>query len=56
MAAASAMNLGQKGVNDGFESDSNGLVYAASFETKSIVTYSSQHGTVHSYVRRPVAK
>ncbi|KIW70020.1 hypothetical protein PV04_02331 [Phialophora macrospora] len=52
-ATGSVMDLGQKGVSDGLESDSNGIVYAGSVETDSIVTFDPQNGTVQTYVRDP---
>ncbi|KIW84836.1 hypothetical protein Z517_00224 [Fonsecaea pedrosoi CBS 271.37] len=52
-AAASVMDLGQKGVSDGLDSDSNGIVYAGSVETDSNVTFNHQNGTVQTYVRDP---
>ena len=54
LAAASVVNLGQKGISDGLESDSNGIVYAGSLETDSIVTYSPHNGTFNTYVRGPM--
>lgn len=47
------MNLGQKGVSDGLEIDSNGIAYAGSFETDSINIFNPQNGTVSVYVRDP---
>lgn len=52
-AQASVMDLGQKGVSDGLESDSNGIVYGGSVETDSIVIFNPQNGTVSTYVRDP---
>lgn len=52
-ATASVMDLGEKGVSDGLESDSNGLVYGGSVETESIFIYNPQNGTVQTYVRDP---
>lgn len=52
-AAGSVMNLGQKGVSDGLESDSNGIVYAGSVETNSINIFSPENGTISAYVRSP---
>lgn len=53
MATASVMNLGQKGVSDGLESDSNGIVYAGSVEQNAVVIYNPSNGTVSTYVRDP---
>ena len=53
MATGSIMHLGQKGVSDGFEGDSNGLIYFGSVETNSISTYDPRNGTVQTYVRSP---
>ncbi|EXJ83668.1 hypothetical protein A1O1_07292 [Capronia coronata CBS 617.96] len=50
---ASVMDLGQKGVSDGLESDSNGIVYGGSVETDSIVFFNPAKGTVSTFVRDP---
>lgn len=52
-ATASVMDLGQKGVSDGLESDSNGIVYAGSVETNSVNVFNPENGTVSTYVRDP---
>lgn len=52
-ATGSVMDMGQKGVSDGLESDSNGLVYAGSVEQNSIVTFDPNSGLVDTYVRDP---
>lgn len=52
-AAGSVMNLGQKGVSDGLESDSNGIVYFGSVETNSINIFNPENGTVSTYSRSP---
>jgi len=53
LAEASVMNLGQKGHADGLESDSNGLVYAGSIETNSIVIFNPANASVSTYARDP---
>ncbi|KAK5451999.1 hypothetical protein LTS15_007722 [Exophiala xenobiotica] len=53
-AQASVMDLGQKGVSDGLESDSNGIVYGGSVETDSIFAFNPVNGTVQTYVRDTV--
>lgn len=53
LAQASVMNLGQKGHADGLESDSNGLVYAGSIETNSIVIFNPANASVSTYARDP---
>ncbi|KAL2394571.1 hypothetical protein ABEF93_001724 [Exophiala dermatitidis] len=52
-AQASVMDLGHKGVSDGLESDSNGIVYGGSVETDSVVIFNPRNGTVSTYVRDP---
>lgn len=47
------MDLGQKDVGDGLESDSNGIVYAGSVETDSIVYYNPETGLVSIFARNP---
>lgn len=53
LATGSVSRLGQKGVSDGLESDSNGLVYGGSVEQNAIVTFNPANGTVSTYVRSP---
>ncbi|KIW11713.1 hypothetical protein PV08_11015 [Exophiala spinifera] len=50
-AQASVVDLGQKGVSDGLESDSNGIVYGGSVETDSVFAFDPANGTVQTYVR-----
>jgi sugar lactone lactonase YvrE len=45
--------LTQKGVNDGLESESNGLVYAGSVEQNAVVIFNPESGTTSTYVRYP---
>jgi sugar lactone lactonase YvrE len=53
LAAGSVSHLTQKGVSDGLESDSNGLVYAGSLEQNAIVIFHPANGTVSTFVRDP---
>jgi sugar lactone lactonase YvrE len=45
--------LTQKGVSDGLDSDSNGLVYAGSVEQNAVVIFNPEKGTILTYVRDP---
>ena len=52
LLAESAVRFhGQKGLSDGLETDSNGLVYAGSIEDNSIVTFDPKIGIVSQYSR-----
>ncbi|KAJ9373898.1 hypothetical protein DTO282E5_1254 [Paecilomyces variotii] len=53
LADGAVSQITQKGVSDGLESDTNGYVYAGSFETNSIYVYFPQNGTVSTFVRDP---
>lgn len=53
LAGGSVMQLTQKGVSDGLETDSNGLIYGGSLETNSIITFNPANGTVSTFVRDP---
>lgn len=44
---------GQKGFSDGFETDSNGLIYMGNFEQNAVVAYNPTNGTVTTFVRDP---
>lgn len=53
LASGAVQQLTQKGVSDGFESDSNNIIYMGSVETNSIVFYNPSNGTVQTFVRDP---
>jgi sugar lactone lactonase YvrE len=53
LAQQGVRNLGQKGLSDGLESDSNGLVYVGNIELNSIAVYNPQNGTTLPFVRDP---
>lgn len=53
MSAAAVTRLTQKGVSDGFESDSNDLIYMGSVETNAINVFYPSNGTVATFVRDP---
>lgn len=44
---------GQKGVSDGFETDSNGLIYVGNMENNGIVSFNPANGTAEMFVRDP---
>lgn len=44
---------GQKGLSDGFETDSNGLVYMGNIEQNAVVAFNPRNGTVSTFVRDP---
>ncbi|KAK3938676.1 major royal jelly protein [Diplogelasinospora grovesii] len=52
-AQGAVMTHGQKGVSDGFETDSNGLIYMGNFEANAIVTFNPRNGSVTTFVRDP---
>lgn len=53
MAQASVVNHGQKGVSDGLETDSNGLIYAGNQEDNSLEVFNPGNGTVSVFSRDP---
>ena len=53
LATQSVVSHGQKGVSDGLETDSNGLVYVGSFENNAINIFFPNNGTVSVFVRDP---
>ncbi|KAF2083245.1 hypothetical protein K490DRAFT_70000 [Saccharata proteae CBS 121410] len=53
LAQSSVVNRGQKGVSDGFESDSEGIVYFGNVEQGSVDWYSPVNGTTGVLVRDP---
>lgn len=44
---------GEKGFSDGFETDSNGLIYMGNFEQNAVVAFNPYNGTVNTIVRDP---
>ena len=53
MAQASVVNHGQKGVSDGLETDSNGLIYAGNLESNSVEIFDPANGTISILSRDP---
>ena len=53
MAQASVVNHGQKGVSDGLETDSNGLIYAGNQEDNSVEVFDPTNGTISILSRDP---
>lgn len=53
LAQASVANRGQKGVSDGFESDTNNIVYVGNMEQNAVNWYSPANGTTGVFVRDP---
>jgi len=53
LAQASVTNRGQRGVSDGFETDTNNYIYAGNMEQNEIGFYNPQNGTMSVLVRDP---
>lgn len=53
MAQASVVNRLQKGVSDGLETDSNGLIYAGNQEDNSVEVFNPANGTINVFARDP---
>jgi sugar lactone lactonase YvrE len=53
LAQAAVVNRGQRGTSDGFETDSNGLVYIGNMEANAVATYDPGNGTLSTFVRDP---
>jgi sugar lactone lactonase YvrE len=53
LAQASVQNRGQRGVSDGFETDSNGFIYAGNMEQNQIGFYNPKNGTMSLFTRDP---
>ncbi|MCJ1313334.1 hypothetical protein MMC25_007011 [Agyrium rufum] len=53
LAQASVLYLGEKGLSDGFESDSAGNIYVGDIEANAIATYDAMTGIVSTFVRDP---
>ncbi|KAI1469313.1 MRJP-domain-containing protein [Daldinia caldariorum] len=53
LAQQSVVNLGEKGLSDGLETDSNGMIYVGNNEGNAINVYNPNNGTVLTFVRDP---
>ncbi|TGJ87663.1 hypothetical protein E0Z10_g1091 [Xylaria hypoxylon] len=53
LAQQSVVNHGQKGHSDGFETDSNNLIYVGNNELNSINIFNPANGTAYPFVRDP---
>ncbi|KAM3459615.1 hypothetical protein NHJ6243_006731 [Beauveria neobassiana] len=51
--AASITNKGEKGISDGLETDSNGVIYAGNVEQEAVVSYFPGNSSVQTFVRDP---
>lgn len=51
LAQAGVRNRGERGVSDGFETDSNGRVYMGNMEQNAILWYDAGQGRVETWVR-----
>jgi len=53
LAQSAVHDLGEKGVSDGIESDSNNLVYVSNFEQNGLNVYNPANASVSTLVRDP---
>lgn len=53
LAQGAVQNHGQRGVSDGFETDSNGFIYAGNMEQNQLSFFNPANGTVSTLVRDP---
>jgi sugar lactone lactonase YvrE len=53
LAQAAVKNRGQRGVSDGFETDTNGFIYAGNMEQNEIGFYNPANGTMTLFTRDP---
>ena len=53
LAQGAVQNHGQRGLSDGFETDSNGLIYAGNMEQNLLLSFNPANGTVSTLVRDP---
>ncbi|KAL6719136.1 hypothetical protein ACLMJK_003373 [Lecanora helva] len=53
LAQQSVVSHGQKGISDGLETDSNGLVYGGNIEDNSIIFFNPTNGTINVFARDP---
>jgi sugar lactone lactonase YvrE len=53
LAQSSVRNHGQRGLSDGFETDSNGFIYQGNMEQNQLNFYNPANGTISTVVRDP---
>ncbi|KAL1594163.1 hypothetical protein SLS59_008998 [Nothophoma quercina] len=53
LAQGAVQNHGQRGVSDGFETDTNGFIYAGNMEQNQLSFFNPANGTVSTFVRDP---
>lgn len=53
LAQGAVQNHGQRGLSDGFETDSNGLIYMGNMEQNQLLFFNPANGTVSTLVRDP---
>ena len=53
LAVQAVQDHGQKGISDGLETDSNGLIYGGNIEDNSIIYFNPANGTVNVFARDP---
>jgi sugar lactone lactonase YvrE len=53
LAQGAVQNHGQRGVSDGFETDTNGFIYMGNMEQEALVFFNPANGTVSTFVRDP---
>ncbi|CAI6340234.1 unnamed protein product [Periconia digitata] len=53
LAQAAVENRGERGVSDGFETDSNGFIYAGNMEQNGILFYNPANSSTSTFVRDP---
>ena len=53
LAQGAVQNHGQRGVSDGFETDTNGFIYAGNMEQNQLSFFNPANGTISTFVRDP---
>jgi sugar lactone lactonase YvrE len=53
LAQGAVQNHGQRGVSDGFETDTNGFIYAGNMEQNQLSFFNPANGTISTLVRDP---
>lgn len=53
LAQGAVQNHGQRGVSDGFETDTNGFIYAGNMEQNQLNFFNPANGTISTVVRDP---
>ena len=53
MAQASVVSRGEKGISDGLETDSNGLIYTGNFEDNAVSVSNPANSIVRIFARDP---